>query len=359
MNARSVRTFAACIGCLSAAASLVALAAPSRVSLAMSATGDAHKAVQALLSGDFRWIVSPPLVHPVEAPDDHYYSVKDPSVVFHGGRWHLFCTVRGRNRSHQVEYLSFPDWAHVDKAERCMLRITDGYFCAPQVFYFTPHRRWYLICQVIDPSRKPALQPAFSVSQDIASPASWSPPELVFRRSPENVEKWIDFWVICDEGRAYLFFTSLDGRMWRAQTQLGDFPHGWSRPEVVLRGDIFEASHTYRLKGLDLYLTLVEAQANGRRYYKAYLAERLDGEWRPLAAERDRAFAWPANTRPAGERWTDSFSHGELLRCGFDERLEVDPSELRFLFQGVSDAERRGKKYGEIPWRLGLLTPDR
>jgi hypothetical protein len=45
-----------------------------------------------------------------------------------------------------------------------------------------------------------------------------------------------------------------------------------------------------------------------------------------------------------------------LLRAGFDQRLEVDPADLRFLFQGVSDRDRAGKAYGEIPWRLGLLA---
>jgi hypothetical protein len=56
----------------------------------------------------------------------------------------------------------------------------------------------------------------------------------------------------------------------------------------VLRDDIFGASHTYRLRGIDRYLTVVEAQAGGRRYYKAYLADRLDGAWTPLAATSDR-----------------------------------------------------------------------
>jgi hypothetical protein len=35
--------------------------------------------------------------------------------------------------------------------------------------------------------------------------------------------------------------------------------------------------------------------------------------------------------------------------------MEVDPAKLEFLFQGVSDADRTGKKYGDIPWQLGLL----
>jgi hypothetical protein len=35
--------------------------------------------------------------------------------------------------------------------------------------------------------------------------------------------------------------------------------------------------------------------------------------------------------------------------------MEVDPEHLRFLFQGVSESDYRGAKYGGIPWRLGLL----
>ena len=33
-----------------------------------------------------------------------------------------------------------------------------------------------------------------------------------------------------------------------------------------------------------------------------------------------------------------------------------DPTNLQFLIQGVSDKLKPGKKYGEIPWQLGLLT---
>ena len=145
--------------------------------------------------------------------------------------------------------------------------------------------------------------------------------------------------------------------MWRAETALADFPRGWSMPQVVLRDDIFEAGHTYRLKGQDRFLTVVEAEGGGRRYYKAYLADRLAGEWRPLAATRAKAFASAANVHADGTPWAESISHGELLRSGYDEHLEVDPARLRFLFQGVTDAQMRGKKYGEIPWRLGLLEP--
>lgn len=318
-----------------------------------------------MLAGRFRWTVSPPLVAAADRPGDMCYSVKDPSVVYHDGRWHLFCTIRSQKRSHQIEYLSFADWKDANAAERHVLTISTGYFCAPQVFWFEPHKKWYMVLQVADPSGRPVLQPAVSTTDDLSKPESWSKPVLMYDVHPENVKAWIDFWVICDEQKAHLFFTSNDGRMWRAEAKLADFPKGWGKPEVVIQGDIFEASATYKLKGTGKYLTLVEAQRSGPpgtgwRYYKAYLADRLEGPWTGIADSWDKPFAGPINVDFAGgDKWTDSVSHGELLRPGNDQRLEVDPANLRFLFQGVPDRDRTGKPYGQIPWRLGLLEPIR
>jgi len=307
--------------------------------------------------GRFHWKCSPPLISPTRKRDDPSHSIKDPTVVQVDGRWHVFATIRSRKRTHQIEYLSFTDWKEADKATRHVLTFNSGYFCAPQVFWFSPHKKWYLIHQASDPKRKVALQPAVSTADHIDQPESWSKPSFLFDEHPENVGGWIDFWVVCDERMAHLFFTSNNGKMWRSETKLADFPHGWISPTVVLEGDIFEASHTYRLNGLDQFLTVIEAEvAGGRRYYKAYLADRLDGKWKPLADTLEKPFAAPVNVKDQGEHWTDSFSHGELLRSGHDEKMEVDPSRLQFLFQGVAEADRRGKPYGEIPWKLGLLT---
>ncbi|MEZ0256591.1 MAG: non-reducing end alpha-L-arabinofuranosidase family hydrolase, partial [Chthoniobacter sp.] len=82
--------------------------------------------------------------------------------------------------------------------------------------------------------------------------------------------------------------------------------------------------------------------------------DRLDGEWRPLASTLAKPFAARENIRQAPE-WTNSISHGELLRTGVDEHMEVDLAHLRFLFQGVNEQDYRSWKYGGIPWRLGLL----
>jgi len=67
---------------------------------------------------------------------------------------------------------------------------------------------------------------------------------------------------------------------------LAAFPFGWSEQSLAFEADLLEASHTYRIKGSQQYLTLVEAQGERRRYYKAYVAENLEGPWKGLAIPR-------------------------------------------------------------------------
>lgn len=327
-----------------------------------------------LLTGEFRWRSSEPLlaVNPARLPqsaDNPWHAVKDPTVVRYQDRWHIFCTLRKLNGGNgkppgyiRIGHLSFTDWKNANEARWRLLDLSMGYHGAPQVFFFTPHRKWYLIYQLEDAARNISFGPCYSTTDDITDPASWSLPTPLYAQKPAALKGWLDFWVICDAEHAHLFFTSLDGRMWRAATQLTAFPRGFGEPEVALRGDIFEASHTYRLKETDTekYLTLVEAQGRsggkGRRYYKAYVADSLSGQWTALAATAEHPFAGAVNVEVPASHWTDSFSHGELIRSGYDEHLEVDPGNLRFLFQGLADRDW-SSQYGRLGWRLGLLEP--
>src|SRR5204862_4125975 len=93
---------------------------------------------------------------------------------------------------------------------------------------------------------------------------------------------------------------------------------------------------------------------NNRRYYKAYIANKLDGEWLPVADSLDKPFAAADKNVRQEDKWTTNISHGELIRSGVDEYMEIDPARLRFVFQGANDDEYR-RPYGQIPWRLGIL----
>ncbi|MEI7731674.1 MAG: non-reducing end alpha-L-arabinofuranosidase family hydrolase [Verrucomicrobiota bacterium] len=310
-----------------------------------------------LANGRFRWQASDPLIDvgPGRQADDPQVSIKDPTVLFHEGRWHVFATVRMKSGKVDMQYLNFADWSQANQAERHALNLHDQYHCAPHVFYFTPQRKWYLVYQLADKTRTPPFGPCFSTTDTLTDPRSWSRQQAMVTNAPAK-PKWLDFWVICDATKAHLFYTSLDGRMWRRETRKADFPFGWSEPQLALQGDIFEASHTYKLKGLNQYLTVVEAQGGGGRYYKAYLADRLEGPWKGIADSWAKPFASRNNVTQTTP-WTASISHGELIRTGVDETMEVDPANLRFVFQGVSDEGYKGKGYGGIPWRLGILEP--
>jgi hypothetical protein len=304
------------------------------------------------------WEYSAPLIAPEKRGSNPSRAQKDPTVVFFGGKWHVFMTVKLPGKS-AIEYCSFQKWEKADKSQRTILNISDSdYYCAPQVFYFTRHGKWYLVYQMGVPEAR-KMWVAYSTTADIADPNSWTRARPILdggREDPRQVGG-LDYWIICDDERAYLFLTSLNGKMWRLWTNLEDFPKGFEHCTLALEARIFEASHTYKLKGLGKYLTIVEE--NGRRYYKAYLADRLDGEWTPVADTAEKPFAGWNNIRPAPgvEPWTDNVSHGELIRDGYDQTLTVDPGNWKFLFQGMLDKDKSGKGYGQFSWRLGMLTP--
>ncbi len=265
------------------------------------------------------WEYGPPLLSPEPREKDRSRAQKDPTVVFHEGRWHVFMTVKLPGRT-AIEHVSFERWEEANASRRTLLAVSESqYFGAPQVFYFRPHAKWYLVYQLgVHGSKK--MWVAYSTTADIADPGSWTKARPILDGGPDDPREvgGLDYWIVCDAARAYLFFTSLDGRMWRLWTDLARFPEGFGHCAVALRAALFEASHTYRLKGRDQYLTIVEE--NGQRYYKAYLADRLDGEWTPVADTAERPFAGWKNIRPAPgvEPWTDNVSHGELLRDGND-----------------------------------------
>lgn len=197
-----------------------------------------HAADPAWLStGEFQWKSSPPLIGPAAEAADPDVALKDPTMVFHEGKWHLFATHRRASGKVDMQYLSFTDWKDAGKATRHTLDLHDQYHCAPQVFFYTPQQKWYLIYQLVDERRGPKMAPYFSTTSTLADPKSWTKPQPMIESLPEGGDKikWIDFWVICDAFKAHLFYTSDDGHFWRRDTSRSNFPLGWSKPELLLR----------------------------------------------------------------------------------------------------------------------------
>jgi hypothetical protein len=196
----------------------------------------------------------------------------------------------------------------------------------------------------------------FSTTDNISDPQSWSKPQPLFPTQPDNIRLWTDFWVICDLARAYVFFSSRDGNLWRSQTDLKDFPAGWSTPQSCLEGDFLAGARIYKLRRYPNYFAVVEAQDTGRRYLKAYFSAHLGGRWDDLATSANKPFASPRNIRQ-DPSWILSISHGEILRTGPNQYQEIDPLNLRYLFAAIDLYDQVDRPYGHLPWRIGLLEP--
>jgi len=305
------------------------------------------------------WTSTEPMVFPIPDATHPIVSVKDPTIVKYNGRWHLFTTTADRSGQWGMAYFSFETWADAANAKPYYLDQNPnlaGYNCAPQVFYFAPQKKWYLIYQ--------SQQPRFSTTDDISKPETWSAPQNFFPEQPASVvEGWLDYWIICDDNHAYLFFPDDHGRFYRSRTTLEEFPNGFDDPVVVLQeknpADLFEGSSVYRLKGLDTYLCLMECVADGGvRYFRAFTADTLDGEWTPMPNTNswEKPFAGPTNvvTASGDPLWSSHISHGEMLRQGFDQTPTIDPQNMIFLYQGI-DRQSREQSYSQLPYRLALI----
>jgi len=314
------------------------------------------------LPSSFQWSSSGPLVSPHPDADHDILSVKDPSVVRANGKWHLFMTTATRGDGDwSLAYTSFRNWSQADEATQHHLEtvsnVGPGFRAAPQIFYFAPQETWYLIYQT--------GLPTYVTTKDISDPTSWSEPKNFQDEMPPIIQEnigngfWLDFWVTCDDTMCYLYSSDDNGQLYRAETTVADFPNGFSNTRIEMqddRFDLFEAANIYKLGNSDEYLLIVEAiGAEGRRYFRSWTANGLNGEWTPLADTEANPFAGAANVSfPNGGRWTEDISHGEMIRAGIDQTMEINPCRLQYLYQGM-DPSSSGE-YSQLPWRLALLT---
>jgi endo-1,4-beta-xylanase len=312
------------------------------------------------LPSSFRWQSSNVLIGPRSDASHNQLSIKDPSVVNANGRWHVFASTTNSAGNYSLVYLNFTDWAQAAAAPQAYLsanpNIGTGYRAAPQVFFFAPQNRWYLVYQTGPPS--------FSTNTDISQPNGWTAPRNFYASTPPIVTQnqgsgtWIDFWTICDTGFCYLFFSDDNGHLYRARTTVANFPNGFGDPVIVLtdsRFALFEASNVYKLQGQNKYLLLVEAiGSDGKRYFRSWTTTALDGSWTPLANTEANPFSRASNVTFDGTPWTRDISHGEMIRAGNDQTLTINPCHLQYLYQGVDPNSTVA--YNFLPWRLGLLT---
>jgi len=293
----------------------------------------------------FVWAVTEPILVPGVPGSFDETAVKDPSIVWYSGRWHLFYTARGNDR-YSIGYVSSNDLRNINTAPRTRLQqFGDEYSAAPQVFFFEPGNCWYLIFQTRDAN----YQPVYSVTKTIDQPDSWSPP--VFLVDKDDLSKWIDFWVICDDTTAYLSYTRAHEDVYVRTTALGDFPRGWGAAKKVLSG-VHEAVHIYKVFGQEAFHMVYELNRNDERSFGLAAANHPAGSWTMVTDQYASGNQLQYSTDQV--IWTGEVSHGEVLRYGYDQRLEYDPEQVTWLIQGLT-LNRHTGPYADLPWQLGLI----
>jgi len=293
------------------------------------------------LPSSFSWVSTQPIIAP---QDPQFISIKDPTIVYYNNLYHVFATIfDGNRKAWSSVYLNFSDFSKAAAATQIsMANKPTGDAVAPEVFYFTPQKKWYLIYQ---------WGGKYSTNTDVSNPDTWTSPMPLLANAPS---KGLDYWVICDQANCHLFFSGDDGNLYHSKTTLDNFPN-FSGYETIMTdavGKLFEASNVYKVEGTNKYLLLVEAY--GPRYFRSWTSTSLDGPWTPLADKQSAPFAGAANVTFEGTKWTNDISHGEMIRSGYDQTLSINACHMQYLYQGVDPNVK--VDYGFLPWRLGLLT---
>jgi len=336
-----------------------------------------------------KWVVSKPVFINGEKGSFDDIAVKDPTIVFYNGKYHMFYTsIAGYDTRAKLPFVGkngagtgYIAAESIDKlyeAKRFNIcEITQSVVIAPQVFYFEPQNLWYLVAQTPVEGR-PDLQPVYMTNTNIEDPYGWSKP-LIIKTKKTNDGFWIDFWVICDERKAHLFYTDHEGSLFRFECPVNEFPEGFAgqKEETVLteRGEnaigrwrLHEASHIYYVKSTGKYLNLLEAVyphparrnywESRNRFMFAMMAEKLEGPWHRVETDPNEFMGDPAYlySEDGSKSPLDQVSHPELIRAGYDQKLEINDLNLEVLFQAFdADTIGAGYDYTNLPWKLKIM----
>ena len=271
-----------------------------------------------------------------------YYAAKDPTIVYYNGKYLVYYTGANKSGGWQMCFSSASTIAGLKTAPRTyMSKIGESYFCAPELFYYEPQKLWYLVYQ------DGTYGAAYATTTTPDDPNSWSGPKSF---GVSGNMGW-DYYIICDDQYAYMYNTPSDGsgKLYMRKTALANFPNkGWSTPTVAC-SNVFEAAAVYKSLADNQYYLLVEAMIDGRSY-ELFTSSSAGGPWTLV----NNKWATKSNlTTYNSDKWTTNVSHGELIRAGYNQKLEInDINKVDFLIQGTTNMSG---EYQQIVWDLGLI----
>src|SRR5208283_3943606 len=124
------------------------------------------------IATSYSWTSTGPIISAKSDSTHNIIAVKDPSAVYYNGQWIVYASDVNSAGNYNMEYLNIgSSWSNASSATPYFMDNTpgfSGYHTAPQVFYFAPQNKWYLIFQ--------SGQPQYSTNSDPTKPQNWSTP---------------------------------------------------------------------------------------------------------------------------------------------------------------------------------------
>lgn len=290
---------------------------------------------------------------PLAQPKSGWVALKDFTNVVYNGQHLIYMTTHDTTTNWGSAIMSFTDWSGAATATQTSMNTGT---VAPTLFYFSPKSTWILAYQWCNAGKF-----CYGTSKDPTSQSSWTMNQALLS---ENVTGGggtgpIDQTVICDSTKCYLFYADDNGHIYRGSMPIGSFPGKFSGTTRILtdtKNNLFEAVQVYAVKGTGKYLMIVEAMGGGGRFFRAYSADSLDGEFKAMAGAATEAqpFAGKSNVTFTGKAWTSDISHGDMVRENPDETQTIDPCHMQLLYQGRDPSSN--VDYGLLPYKPGLLT---
>ncbi|MEK7393919.1 MAG: non-reducing end alpha-L-arabinofuranosidase family hydrolase, partial [Fibrobacterota bacterium] len=295
---------------------------------------------------------------PIVEPKNGWLAVKDFTMVRYNNQYIVYMTYTPAAGGFQAAYMApFSEFSQANAATQAVMpnRLPG---VAPELIYFTPKKQWVFSTQWCgggfcyttgtDPTKPTSFN---ATTQSLLSE------NITTAGNPLEGNKGsdtgpIDQVLICDDNNCFLFYNDDNGRVYRASMPKANFPGKFSGSKMIIQDTktrLFEAIEVYKLKGQKKYLMIVECAWT--RYFRAFTATDLGGEWTPLGNTREEATPFAGAKNVTGG-WSTDISHGEMVRTGHDEYREIDPCNLQMIYQGKNG----GGDYDKLPYRMGLLT---